>query len=111
MIRKLRVAVVFLPMLAFAQDGATVASPPAFEVASVRPSSGSKNKRTSYVRYTSQGIEAAAFDLHTLIGEAYQIPVARISVADSRVNKIVYDTYDLVAKAEQHVPHGHLRLM
>ena len=95
---RLLIAVFCVPMLALAQD-----APLAFEVASVKPSLAVKTRRSSYFVYTPQGIEAAAFDLHTMISEAYQIPVARVSVPDAQVHKIVDATYDIIAKAERTV--------
>jgi len=96
-----------LPVLASAQ----VATPPSFEVASVRPNFGAKTKRTSTLVYAAQGFEAVAFDLHTIISEAYQIPVARVYVPDAQIHKIIDATYDISAKAEQPAPKDQLRLM
>ena len=106
-------AAAFLPIFAVAQDHPTPASPPAFEVASVRPSriSAARDKKVSYFRYTPQGLEAGGFDLLGIIARAYEIPAARISAPDSRLGNVLEATYDLNAKAEQAVPTEQLRLM
>jgi len=106
---KLCIAIVVLPMFASAQ----VASPPAFEVASVRPSqvSAVRDKKASYFRYTPQGVEAGGFDLLGIIGRAYEIPVARISIRDARLRNVLDATYDLNAKAEQVASTDQLRWM
>jgi len=100
---KVPLALALLPMFAFAQD--------AFEVASVRSSTTPRPRGPNPVRYTTQGIEAVVYDLHTLLAEAYQIPVARISVPDARHHKIIDAPYDILAKSEQPVPKAQLQRM
>jgi uncharacterized protein (TIGR03435 family) len=89
-------------LIAFAQTR------PAFEVASVRPGTDSEGVS---MRWNAQGIEYSRAPLTRIIAEAYQIPYARISSHDSRVQGMLSMTFDIIAKAERPVPREQLMLM
>ncbi len=86
-----------------AQSQATVASPPNFEVASIKRNQTGGPPR---LRYNPAGIDFANVPLIWIIGEAYQVPYARISSSDPHIGDLFFSPagtayfYDITARAE-----------
>jgi uncharacterized protein (TIGR03435 family) len=99
-------AVVSFAIVALAQD-----HPVAFDVASVKPSPGPRNKKGADFRYGPQGIEAASYPLKGLVIEAYDVRPSRIETRDAHAKDLLSVAYDLIAKAEHPAPKEELRLM
>jgi bla regulator protein blaR1 len=97
----------------YAQPGPLQASP-AFEVASVKRN---KNGGQPRLRYSPSGVDFASVPLMWIIGEAYQVPYARISSSDSHINDSFFSPagtayfYDIAARAAHSVPKAEIRLM
>jgi uncharacterized protein (TIGR03435 family) len=92
-----------------AQAEAT-ASPPAFEVASVKLwKDDGVSPRNSHSTYGPQGIDFGARTLGFIIGEAYRFPAGLI--VPGSFSKEFREGYDIVAKADRPVPKEELRFM
>jgi uncharacterized protein (TIGR03435 family) len=97
-----------------AQSQATVASPPNFEVASIKRN---KTGGPPRLRYNPAGIDFANVPLIWIIGEAYQVPYARISSSDAYIGDLFFSPagttyfYDIAARAGNTVPKEEIRLM
>ncbi len=97
-----------------AQSQATVASRPNFEVASIKRN---KTGGPPRLRYNPAGIDFANVPLIWIIGEAYQVPYARISSSDAHIGDLFFSPagtaffYDIAARAGHAVPKEEIRLM
>jgi bla regulator protein BlaR1 len=97
-----------------AQSQATVTSPPNFEVASIKRN---KTGGPPRLRYNPEGIDFANVPLIWIIGEAYQVPYARISSSDAHIGDLFFSPagtayfYDIAARADHAVPKEEIRLM
>jgi uncharacterized protein (TIGR03435 family) len=97
-----------------AQSPATVTSSPNFEVASIKRN---KTGGPPRLRYNPAGIDFASVPLIWIIGEAYQVPYARISSSDAHLGELFFSPtgtayfYDIAARAGHAVPKEEIRLM
>jgi bla regulator protein blaR1 len=97
-----------------AQSRETSAQPTTFEVASVKRN---KTGGPPRLRYNPGGIDFANVPLIWIIGEAYQVPYARISSSDPHISDLFFSPtgtsylYDIAARAGHTVPKQQVRLM
>src|SRR5579872_1940326 len=83
-------------------------SAPAFEVASIKPNTGSGN----FVEVTPGGITVHTGTLATCLTWAYNLPYEQVVGANSGVTDLLTsERYDIVAKSPGHVSESQLRLM
>jgi bla regulator protein BlaR1 len=96
---------------------ATVTSPPAFDVASVRRVQRDKLNGPGRLRYNPQRVDFSNVPLEWVIGEAYGIAYNRISSSDQRIDEMFFSPsgtdyfFNIAAKAAQTVSKEQIRLM
>jgi bla regulator protein BlaR1 len=97
-----------------AQSQETSAPTMAFEVASIKRNKTGGQPR---LRYGPAGIDFANVPLIWIIGEAYQVPYARISSSDAHISDLFFSPsgttyfYDIAARAGHAVPKQEIRSM
>jgi bla regulator protein BlaR1 len=107
------IGTVYVPRVR-AQSQETSAPMMTFEVASIKRN---KTGGPPRLRYGSAGIDFANVPLIWIIGEAYQVPYARISSSDAHISDLFFSPagttylYDIAARAGRAVSKQEIRLM